>query len=107
MSIAFSAPATEDTYLFEEIEDGEVYWVSADRQNPYHCLAEFERLNPDGISRDFNCLNGSWTGTLTELDEGVLELHVHKTDARYPVFLCELVKPSWELSQEIDDEIPY
>ena len=66
MSIAFSAPATEDTYLFEEIEDGEVYWISADPRNPYHCLAEFERLNPDGISRDFNCLNGSWTGTLTD-----------------------------------------
>jgi hypothetical protein len=110
MSLLTGAPVTRSLF-FSDIEHGDVFWLSSDRANPHSCMAEFGPLNPNGISRDFDCVNGAWTGTLTEMDEGALELHVHKTGSRHFVYLCEKVETVEQAMKgkpsERDDEIPY
>lgn len=89
MSILDGAKVTR-SFNFSDIQTGDVFWLTSDRQNPHHCLAEFGPLNKDGFSRGFLCLNGGWRGTLIELqDEGALEIYVHHTGSRFLVYIAE------------------
>lgn len=106
MSILDSA-AISRSYSFSDIRPNDTFWVTSNRQHPHHCLAKFGTLNEDGVSRDFDCLNGAWSGTLTEKEEGALELHVHKTGTRHFVYLAERIEQPKAEPSAPEEEIAF
>lgn len=84
-------PATR-SWQFSDIKTGDVFWLSADRRNPHICMAQFGHLSADGLSRQFDCLNGAWKGTLTLMDEGAMEMFVPATKSRHFVYVTEKVE---------------
>ena len=91
MSILTGKPATR-SWFFSDIQTGSLFWLSNDLSKPATCRAYFHDLNADGKSRDFDCTNGAWSGTLTEQDEGVLEVLVHATGSVNRVHITEQVE---------------